>query len=82
MNIDKGNQAESGEDMMAIGNVGVSPTTTQYTEIYRGNSSSNPFILTTNNLGEAWIIIGTDSGYEGTTTLYYTSLDLVFNQVY
>jgi hypothetical protein len=82
MNIDKGNQSESGDDMMAIGHVGVSPTTTQYTEIYRGNSSSSPFILTTNNLGEAWIIIGTDSGYEGTTTLYYTSLDLVFNQVY
>jgi hypothetical protein len=81
MNIDKGIQNESGKDMVTIGHIGVAPTTSQYTEITRNNSSANALILKTNSSGEAWVIIGTDSGYEGKTTLYYTGLDLIFNEI-
>ena len=31
-----------------------------------------PCTATTNDAGRIWLIIGTDSGYEGITTLYYT----------
>lgn len=79
MNIDKGNQSQSGEDMFVIGNVGVAPTTSQYTEVYRSNTSANPFGVTSNAQGELWVIIGTDSGFEGTTTLYYTSVNILLN---
>ena len=73
INLDKGNQSGSGEDMIAIGHVGVSDTTTVYTLIQR-NSLSEPVNVTTDEYGEFWIIVGTDSGFEGTTTLYYSKI--------
>lgn len=80
MNINKGNQSQGGSDMQVVGNVAVAATTTQYTEVYRTNSTKSVFQVTTNSQGEAWIILGTDSGFEGKTTLYYTSVDILFNE--
>jgi hypothetical protein len=81
MNIDKGNQAEGGTDMITIGHVGVAANTTQFTIITRYNNSSTGFIATTDAEGGMWLIIGTDSGYEGATTLYYTQIDVLINQL-
>lgn len=81
LNIDKGNQSEGGENMVVVGHVGVATTTVNYTIIIRNNSSSNAIYATTNDAGELWLIVGTDSGYEGQTTLYYTQIDILFNQV-
>jgi hypothetical protein len=81
MNIDKGNQDEEGSDMINIGHVGVSATTTKFTVINRSNSSSNGFILTTDATGEVWLVVGSDSGFVGTSTLYYTQVDAAFNAV-
>jgi hypothetical protein len=76
MNIDKGNQSSSGEDMITVGHIGVSDTTTIYTLISRGNETA-PLDVTTNENGECWVIVGTDSGFEGTTTLYFNEIKLV-----
>jgi hypothetical protein len=81
MNIDKGNQAEEGENMINVGHIGVAASTTDFTIITRNNNSSKPFFVRTNPTGELWLIIGTDSGYEGKTTLYYTSVDVLFNEL-
>jgi hypothetical protein len=81
MNIDKGNQSEEGADMINIGHVGVASTTTAYTIVTRNNNSSNGFLITTDSSGEVWLVVGTDSGFEGSTTLYYTQVDVLFNQV-
>ena len=80
MNADIGSQSQAGADVLVIGNIGVAPTTTQFTEIFRNNSSANPFRVTTNSQGEVWILVGTDSGFEGKTTVYYTAIDILFNQ--
>ena len=80
MNIDKGELAEGGEDMITIGNVGVS-STTQFLMITRTNSSKNSFTITADESGEIWLVVGTDSGYDGTTSLYYTQVDVSFNQL-
>ena len=77
MNIDKANQLESGADMKLIGNVGVSDTTTVFTLINRDNIAT-PFVATTDNEGSLWLIIGTESGFEATTTLYYKRIEVVF----
>jgi hypothetical protein len=79
MNIDKGNQSGSGVDMMVIGHVGVSDTTTVYTLISR-NNIAEPFEITSDENGEFWVVIGTDSGFEGITTLYYNRIKLVITQ--
>jgi hypothetical protein len=81
LNIDKGNQQQDGQDMMTIGHVGVSPNTEQFTYVVRNNNSGSPFLITTDDDGEVWLIIGTDSGFEGVTTIYYTHIDILFNEV-
>ena len=80
MNIDKGNQSQSGADMMAIGHVGVSDTTTVYAMKTNDNVSS-PFVFTTDHKGEAWLIVGTDSGFEAETALYYSNITVDFTVV-
>jgi hypothetical protein len=77
MNIDKGNQSVPGEDMDTIGHVGVEDTTTVY--VFKTNDNLlHPFMFTTDASGEAWIIVGTDSGFESTTSLYYTTITANF----
>lgn len=80
MNIDKGQQATTGDDMINIGNIAVAANTSSYTNVVRNNTSNAPFLVTTDSKGELWLIIGTDSGYEGRTTLYYTGVDMLFNE--
>ncbi|HEY3402111.1 MAG TPA: hypothetical protein VGK59_01925 [Ohtaekwangia sp.] len=80
LNIDKGNQLESGEDVITLGNIAVSPNTTEYELITRSNMNMNAlFYAQTNSKGELWLIVGTDSGFEGLTTVYYTQLNFVFS---
>jgi hypothetical protein len=77
MNIDKGNQSIPGVDMDTIGHIGVSDTTTKFTLINR-NNTANLFTVKTDAYGEVWVCIGTDSGFEGRTTLYYNQITLTF----
>ncbi len=79
MNIDKGNQSQSGSQMNVIGHVGVADTTTVYTLIERSNVNK-PFRFRTDDSGKAWLIIGTDSGFEGKTRLYYNKIDVLFRE--
>ncbi|MFN3839596.1 MAG: hypothetical protein ACK4RF_02720 [Cyclobacteriaceae bacterium] len=81
MNVDKGNQLEPGEDVINLGHIGVAPNTTQYTALFRNNDSGSPFRFTSDHTGDAWVLIGTDSGFEGKTTLYYTKIDILFNEI-
>ncbi|WP_129713766.1 hypothetical protein [Pedobacter sp. SYP-B3415] len=70
MNIDKGNQGTGGKDMQPIGNIANGIDKEEYRLVKRNGS----FTGVTNSKGEAWICIGTDSGFEATTTLYYTKI--------
>jgi hypothetical protein len=40
------------------------------------NNIGNPVTVTTNSKGEFWLIIATDSGFEGKTSLYYKSINI------
>lgn len=79
MNIDKGSLHESGNDMIAIGNL--SSATNTYMQITRTNSANidSPFRVKSNSRGEIWLIVGTDSGSSGKTTLYYTKVNLTLS---
>lgn len=86
LNIDKGNQSTSGTDAITLGDIAIPGTATDYAIISRSNassSSSSPvFMAQSNNAGEMWLLIGTDSGFEGTTTVYYTMVNIVFSTAY
>ena len=88
MNIDKGNQSADGEDMIVIGNIAPPDEADGYLIVTRSNSPSasgtseaydKPLNVKTNSKGELWLIVGTDSGYEGVTTLYYTSISVILS---
>lgn len=76
MNIDKGNQSEGGTAMQVLGTIGIPGEEPRYQLITRDNLE-NPIEITTDSTGSLWLIIGTDSGFEGTTTLYYNSVEVV-----
>lgn len=72
-NLDKGNQAVGGANAIVLGNIGVSGTvnnafafktlsSTGITEKLRATASSD---------GSLWLFVGTDSGFEGLTQVYY-----------
>lgn len=85
LNIDKGNQSSHGQNAIMLGDIAIPPNSTDYTIISRSNvaSSSTPvFMAQTNSAGEIWLMVGTDSGFEGVTTLYYTKINIVFSASY
>jgi len=75
MNIDKGNQIEDGEDMILLGHIGHDGSDFEYKLIDRVNSE--PFEAMASEEGILWLIIGTDSGFEGNTTLYYNKIEVI-----
>ncbi len=81
LNVDKGNQSAPGENTVVLGDIAVGYETKEYTLITRSNAgmNSSPFIARSNSAGELWLIIGTDSGFEGNTTVYYTKVNIVFS---
>jgi hypothetical protein len=73
MNIDKINQCcTDGEDMKVIGNV--ANGTDEY--VYKLIDRNGEFAGQTDAEGNLWLIIGTDSGFEGLTTLYYNNIEV------
>jgi hypothetical protein len=75
MNIDKGDQSQEGADMINIGTVGIEGDEYNYELIQRSNGDRR-FSVTTDPEGDLWLIIGTDSGFEGLTVLYYNRINV------
>jgi len=73
MNIDKGNQSVDGVDMFNVGTVGIPGEEFRYMLINRDNRD-RPLELVSSDAGTIWAIIGTDSGFEGLTQLYYNRI--------
>lgn len=87
MALDKGNQQLDGKDMVLIGTIGVDT----YNDIYRLKTlpyqpdlemqeKLDNYKVSSNENGEVWIIFGTDSGYESTSTIFYTNLSVTFKE--
>ncbi|MCY6356529.1 hypothetical protein [Clostridium sp. ZS2-4] len=81
MNIDKANQYQSGKNMIVLGDIAkiCSENKNSIDESFQYKHFTASFEITTNKNGEAWIIIGTDSGFEGLTELYYTNINVLFS---
>ena len=72
MNIDKSNQTQSGMDMKVIGNFANGTDLNVYK--IKQLSTLTPLNVSANQQGEIWLVIGTDSGFESITTIYYNSI--------
>lgn len=73
LTVDKGNQAEGGPAASVAGNVanGSSLCSSDAPFVTIERTHRHPYIVQSNTLGEIWLLVGTDSGFEGKTTLYY-----------
>ena len=49
-------------------------------ELMEQNSAGREFEVTADEDGVVWFIAGTDSGFEGLTTLYYDTISVVLEQ--
>ena len=79
MNIDIGSQAQSGNDSVVIGTIGVpdigcesEQPVGQKTMEFTGEDG---FEFISSEDGDMWLYFGTDSGYEGRTQMIYTNVE-------
>ena len=83
MNVDKGQQTNGGRNALAIGDVansvpcGETPTW----QLKQLSSGSESLVVETDGSGSVWLFVGTDSGFEATTSLYYTWVVATFDPV-
>ena len=79
MNIDKGNQARGGESMVVLGNVAHPEVANREYRVKTLDNVDMPLSVTTDGEGRVWLIVGTDSGFEGLTRLYYARINYSLN---
>ncbi|GAB3032250.1 hypothetical protein [Bowmanella dokdonensis] len=79
LNLDKGNQSNGGQNANVIGNVAAEHSDCSG-EVFASKrlqtTSQNRLEFTSTAEGSIWLFIGTDSGYEGLTTVYIDSLGM------
>jgi hypothetical protein len=79
--IDKGNQASEGTEMVNVGNVSHPEVEDNEYRIKTLDSRDHPIEVTADGQGQVWLIVGTDSGFEGLSSFYYTRISYIFNVV-
>ena len=80
LNIDKGDGGIAGEDVITLGDIATPANSTGYAVVTRNNTMANSrYIAKTNSEGELWLIVGTDSNLEGSTTVFYTRINVVLS---
>ncbi len=83
MNIDKGNQAIGGADAIAIGDLATVESNCNNTATWMYKTIDNHlsrFTASTDDKGELWLLIGSDSGYESTSTFYIMNVAVQANR--
>ncbi len=83
LNLDKGRQNDDGEHAMRIGDVAKEGSADDDFSYALKNLNNNdfPLLATSCSEGNLWIFVGTDSGFEGKTTLYYTKIEVALEKV-
>lgn len=74
LNWDKGAQSEGGKEAVLLGTIGIEGSDDTKYQLIKRTNSQTAFTAKTNDKGELWLLVGTDSGFEGLTTLYYTQI--------
>lgn len=74
LNIDKGSQSTSGSDMIVVGNLAKEEINRPGE--YEFNEIETKVIARTDEVGTAYLVIGTDSGFEGVTSYYLDDISV------
>ena len=81
MNIDKGNQANGGRSMVVLGHVAHPAVTGEEYRLKSLDNSGSPVYVTADGEGRLWLIVGTDSGFEGLSAFYYARISCTLTPV-
>jgi hypothetical protein len=83
VNFDKGQQSESGSEVSVAGNIANGTSSCSETAPFVSLSwdHTHPQMVRANASGELWLVAGTDSGFEGKTTLYYQAIEAMLTPV-
>lgn len=76
-NLDKSNQATGGKDLILVGNASNGTADSTVYKIVKHNTATKPLAVKPNEKGELWLCVGTDSGFEGLTVLYYDRIKAI-----
>ena len=74
LNIDKGSQSTGGADMIVVGNLAKKEINRPGE--YEFNEIETKVIARTDEAGTAYLVIGTDSGFEGVTSYYLDDISV------
>jgi hypothetical protein len=82
LNVNKGEQSEGGKNAVVVGDIAKEDSDEEdWSWILKSLSNKGePLEITTDSEGNLWIFVGTDSGFEGLTTLYYTNVQLTLTE--
>jgi hypothetical protein len=83
MNIDKGNQAIGGENAVVLGDIANSQPCGGGEPQWELKllSSMETIDVTADSDGRVWLLVGSDSGFESITSLYYTRVLATFEPI-
>ncbi len=73
-NVDKANQSQSGKDLKIVSNM--EKASEDYSEAFEYKTIAHYFRATTDENGAVYLMIGTDSGFEGKSEVYYHEVKL------
>jgi len=80
LNVDKGAQNDEGENAILVGNAAKNSENEGY-ELKKLDNFDRPLTANSDDNGDLWIFIGTDSGFEGRTEIYYSSIEIILEEV-
>lgn len=83
LNIDKGAQSGGGMDAGVAGNIANGRPCDEGTSPYvlLARPYRHPRLVRTDDRGVLWVLVGTDSGFEGLTGLYYDTIKITLRPV-
>ena len=81
LNVDKGNQNNDGTNAVRIGNVAKEGGDDENYALKILDNINQPLQAAADNQGNLWVFVGTDSGFEGKTTLFYSGIDVFLEKV-
>lgn len=83
LNIDKGHQAQGGADAGIAGTIAngeaCDPANERYVRLQKTYEHGQP--VSTDDRAQLWLMVGTDSAYEGLTGLFYESITVRLKEV-
>ena len=73
-NFDHGSQLAGGRDALPVGNIANSNTNCAVPRYELKQFDSAPLTIATSASGRLWLVVGVDSGFEGTTAVYISAV--------